>query len=294
MMCRYLLVLSTVLITLQAEAQHFFEKSFNIAFGSTAKMVSYINIPAGNPIAGNIEIQLTGSYNSQLNKGVLTKRIDIVYGGTPQAYLNQSSEIVAASEPLAGQWTIGEFDAVNSRIPIYHLVSTSNILSVKVKFHVLQTAFIETLSAGLVVTTPVAEENSEVRSFRSFTESRIGIGTKSPEHKLDIVGTARAHSILVNTQKTADFVFEPDYKLPSLDSIKNFVQENKHLPGIPSAKQMEKNGINVGDLQIDLLQKIEEITLQMIQLNDTVVKQAEQIKTQANQIKSLQKRRNRK
>ena len=107
---------------------------------------------------------------------------------------------------------------------------------------------------------------------------------------MDIVGTARAHSILVNTQKTADFVFEPDYDLPSLESIKTFVQENKHLPGIPSAKQMEQNGINVGDLQIDLLQKIEEMTLQMIQLNGTVVKQSEQIKTQANQIKLLQKR----
>ncbi len=264
-------------------AQHFYEKSFTTTFNSGAKMVSYINIPTGNQISGNIEIQLTGGYNSQLNKGVLTKRIDIVYAGTPTAYLNQSSEIITASEPLAAQWAIGDFDPVNSRIPIYHLVSTSNMLGVKVKFHVLHSALIESLPTGLTMTAPAIEDNSAARSFRSFTESRIGIGTISPEYKLDIVGTARAHEIIVNTQKTADFVFDPSYQLPVLDSVKNFIQENRHLPGIPSAKQMEKEGINLGNLQIDLLQKIEELTLHLIQAT-------ERINAQERRIKELEKK----
>lgn len=120
-----------------------------------------------------------------------------------------------------------------------------------------------------------AEDFPLSEKLRIKYNGNIGIGTKSPEHRLDIVGTARAHSILVNTQKTADFVFEPDYELPTLDSIKAFVQQNKHLPGIPSAKQMEKDGINVGDLQIDLLQKIEELTLHVISLQ----KQIDDLKT---------------
>ncbi|QRY57134.1 hypothetical protein [Sphingobacterium siyangense] len=134
------------------------------------------------------------------------------------------------------------------------------------------------------MTAPAVEDNTATRSFRSFTESRIGIGTSSPEYKLDIVGTARAHEIRVNTQKTAGFVFDPSYQLPVLDSVKTFIQENRHLPGIPSAKQMERDGINVGNLQIDLLQKIEELTLHLIQATERINAQERRIKELENRM----------
>lgn len=106
-----------------------------------------------------------------------------------------------------------------------------------------------------------------------LASGNLGIGTSSPEHKLDIVGTARAHQIIVNTQKTADFVFESDYKLQSLDQINAFITTNKHLPGIQSAVQMEKEGLNVGQFQIDLLQKIEELTLHLIEKDKQIREQ---------------------
>jgi len=267
-----------LMLSVQLQAQHFFEKSFNVTFPNAAKMVSYINIPTGVNMFGNIEIQLTGGYNSQLSRGILTKRIDIVSVGTANGYLSQNSEIIAASEPMAAQWAIGDYDPINSRIPIYHLVSTSNILGIKLKFHLLQTASIENLQTGLAVATPVNEDNTQTRSFRQFNESRIGIGTSSPEFRLDVVGTIRAHEVRVNTLKTADFVFEKDYNLPSLDSVKLFIEKNKHLPGIPSALEMEKTGINVGSFQIDLLQKVEELTLHLIQATEKINAQEKRIK----------------
>ncbi|MEN5195869.1 hypothetical protein [Sphingobacterium faecium] len=124
------------------------------------------------------------------------------------------------------------------------------------------------ISTGSAIAFGVPSTASEGKEVMRITGNGfLGIGTSSPEHKLDIVGTARAHQIIVNTQKTADFVFAPDYKNPSLEQIDAFIHENKHLPGIQSALQMEKEGLNVGQFQIDLLQKIEELTLHLIEKN---------------------------
>lgn len=63
---------------------------------------------------------------------------------------------------------------------------------------------------------------------------------------MNVVGTVRAHEVRVNPLKTTDFVFDKEYDLPSLDSVKLFIEKNKHLTEIPSALEMEKTGINVG------------------------------------------------
>lgn len=64
----------------------------------------------------------------------------------------------------------------------------------------------------------------------------------------------------------ADFVFDSDYDLPAIDDVDAFIQTNHHLPGIPSADEMKAKGIDVGEMQVKLLQKIEELTLYVIEL----------------------------
>ncbi len=68
----------------------------------------------------------------------------------------------------------------------------------------------------------------------------------------------------------ADYVFEPSYKLMSLDKVESFVKENKHLPNVPSAEEMAKNGLDVTLTSAKLMEKIEELTLYMIELNKEV------------------------
>lgn len=97
------------------------------------------------------------------------------------------------------------------------------------------------------------------------TPGYIGIGTSSPTHKLDVRGTIRANEILVNIVSGADFVFDDSYQLRPLSELKEFVEENRHLPEIPSAAEMQENGLNMNEFQIQLLQKIEELTLYIIQ-----------------------------
>lgn len=62
-----------------------------------------------------------------------------------------------------------------------------------------------------------------------------------------------------------DYVFEPDFKLTSLSEIENYVKEHKHLPEIPSARHIERDGLNLGDINLLLLKKVEELTLHLIE-----------------------------
>ena len=94
----------------------------------------------------------------------------------------------------------------------------------------------------------------------------IGIGTNNPQSTLDIRGKIIANEVEIKVYTGADFVFEPDYILKPLNEVESFIKENKHLPDIPSEKEVIKNGISVGEMQAKLLQKIEELTLYVIDL----------------------------
>ena len=70
---------------------------------------------------------------------------------------------------------------------------------------------------------------------------------------------------MVNVVSGADFVFDKAYKLRPLSEVGSYIQQNHHLPEIPSADDMKQNGVNMSELQIQLLQKVEELTLYIIQ-----------------------------
>ncbi|MGM9830828.1 MAG: hypothetical protein ACI3Z5_02285 [Paludibacteraceae bacterium] len=106
---------------------------------------------------------------------------------------------------------------------------------------------------------------------------KMGIGTSNPQYKLDVNGSLRANEILVNIGNGADFVFEDGYQLRPLQEVSTFIQENGHLPEIQSAADMQENGVSMNQLQIQLLQKIEELTLYLIQQEQTIQQLQEQI-----------------
>lgn len=92
----------------------------------------------------------------------------------------------------------------------------------------------------------------------------IGIGTRDLAKKLTVNGTAKAEEVIVEENVGADFVFKENYNLPTLFDLEKYIEAHKHLPEIPSAEEMKKNGVQVGALQMKLLQKIEELTLHSI------------------------------
>lgn len=96
----------------------------------------------------------------------------------------------------------------------------------------------------------------------------IGMGTTAipAGAKVAVAGKVVCKEIEVTLTGLPDFVFNSDYKLRSLYDVENFINVNKHLPGVPSQQEVVANGMNVGDMNATLLQKVEELTLYMINL----------------------------
>ncbi len=97
------------------------------------------------------------------------------------------------------------------------------------------------------------------------SDGNVGIGVAQPSSTLDVNGTIRAKEVKIEATGWADFVFAEDYKLPTLSEVENHIIENKHLPDIPSEIEVKENGISIGEMQAKLLQKIEELTLYIIE-----------------------------
>jgi len=105
-----------------------------------------------------------------------------------------------------------------------------------------------------------------------YMDGNVGIGTNAPGEKLSVNGKIRAHEIKVESTASTwpDYVFEEEYDLPSLKSTADFIKANKHLPGVPTANDVEKDGISLGEMNKILLQKIEELTLHMIEMKSEI------------------------
>ncbi|UOB18949.1 hypothetical protein [Abyssalbus ytuae] len=128
-------------------------------------------------------------------------------------------------------------------------------------------------------------DNSTIMTIDGNQRS-VGIGTTNPDSKLTVAGNIHSREVKVTINAGADFVFEENYNLPSLKYIENYLIDNKHLPEIASAKEMEKNGIYLGGMNIKLLQKIEELTLYTIHQQ----KEIEKLKKENKELKLLSER----
>lgn len=133
-----------------------------------------------------------------------------------------------------------------------------------------------------------APDNINYHDVMILSENgNIGIGINNPQNKLDVNGTIHAKEVKVDLNGWADYVFKTDYKLPSLEDVERHIKEKGHLPSIPSEQEVLKNGINLGDNQRLLLQKIEELTLYSIEQNKQLKMQNEEINNLKLELKAL-------
>ncbi len=142
-------------------------------------------------------------------------------------------------------------------------------------------------SVGVGTSTPNTNAKLDVNG-NIFSNGKIAIGTtdmtKIGPYALAVNGEAIFNKARVKLYSTwPDYVFHQNYQLPTLREVEHYIQKNKHLPGIPSAAEVEEEGIDLGNNQALLLKKIEELTLYLIQQQKEITalqKEIEQLKKQ--------------
>ncbi|MBO9731710.1 MAG: hypothetical protein J7623_23925 [Chitinophaga sp.] len=105
----------------------------------------------------------------------------------------------------------------------------------------------------------------------------VGIGTTAPQSEFSVKGTITAQRVKVTQTGWADYIFHKDYQLPTLAEVEKYVNTHQHLEGIPSAAEVEKDGVDVGEMNKKLLAKIEELTLYLIEQNKEITEQQKKI-----------------
>ncbi|MEL6340116.1 MAG: hypothetical protein AAFP04_01825 [Myxococcota bacterium] len=131
--------------------------------------------------------------------------------------------------------------------------------------------------------------------YGDFVSGGVGINTTqlsdgSSDYALSVEGKIRATDAIVTYSGWADYVFDNDYTLRPLTDVADFIEENRHLPDVPTAEEIAKRGNNLGETDAVLLRKIEELTLYMIAQNETQQRQAEAIASQRARISELEAR----
>ena len=129
--------------------------------------------------------------------------------------------------------------------------------------------------------------------FGSSGKTYMSIGKDPITQKslLIVDGTIHAKEVIVDLNTDlADYVFHPSYSLMPLHEVEQYVKTNSHLPEIPSAVEVSKNGMSIGEMQNKLLQKIEELTLYVIEQDKKIETQSAQICEQNRKISKLEKK----
>lgn len=219
---------------------------------------------------------------------VFTIEINAQWAGTTNIYNTNSGNVgVGTSSPINKLQVIGDISANTSS------ATTNNGVSINGgNTNIAGSANVNRLRFG------GNDANSNYFTIQGVSNvdyltvnnGNIGIGTIDTKgYKLAVNGSAVFTKVVVKPYAAwPDYVFESSYSLMPLDSLENFLAINRHLPGVPKAEEVIKNGIDLAENQKILLQKIEELTLYIIQENKTIEAQNLKIILLEQQIKILQ------
>ncbi|WP_246236375.1 tail fiber protein [Flavobacterium ajazii] len=233
------------------------------AFGDNIRMINFSAFGTttlqGN---GNIDIKTEGGYSIIFGTAAI-ERMRILSNGnvgigtsTPEAKLHVKGDLQNNGNILLGH--TGETNYISSR-------EVDQVLGIRgsnfIKFSTYNGDWKDRMIINNI--------------------GNIGIGTTIPDSKLTVAGNIHSQEVKVTMQAgtVPDYVFTKEYQLKSLDEVEAYIKQNSHLPEIPSAKEIEKNGLMLAEMNMSLLKKIEELTLYSIEQNKKIEAQSKEIET---------------
>lgn len=132
--------------------------------------------------------------------------------------------------------------------------------------------------------------NSKNGVLNVYGNGKVGIGTSNPDMQLTVKGNIHAQEVKIDLKVPApDYVFKKEYALRSIEEVEKFIAKNKHLPDIPSAKEFKENGVMQAEMDMNLLKKIEELTLYTISQEKKIKYLEEQNKILTSLVKRVSK-----
>ncbi|GAB3909971.1 autotransporter outer membrane beta-barrel domain-containing protein [Mucilaginibacter boryungensis] len=227
----------------------------------TLQTTDYASVDGGNiilqPATGNVGIGTTGPL----------AKLSVVGG----ALTTSGAGLSISSALTTGRLTTGQVNSIHNWLDNESLELSSG----------------SSEKTGIAIEGQTSALGSTVRMFtggnenlRMLANGKVGIGTTTPDELLSVNGTIHSKEVKVNLTGLPDYVFKPEYHLPTLAEVKSYIDKNSHLPEIPSAQEVEKNGLNLGEMNKLLLKKVEELTLYLVEKDKEVKGQQGEIKQQ--------------
>ncbi len=249
----------------------------NVGIGTnspTAKLtiLTPINTTGWTHIGGADSIIVTegiGGVSASLGT-VSNHAFRIHTNGTGKLSIYPGGEVVVGSNATGsfGKFTV---QTLNNSYGISHLGEGGNVLATRMGG---SSAGIGTFSGTHMRI--FCKGRSDI--FIAEATGNVGIGYENfGTYKLAVNGSVRSKEIVVETANWPDYVFDEKYKLAPLNEVEKYIEQNKHLPNIPSANEIEQTGLHVGDIQKKMIEKIEELTLYIIAANKKIEKLEQQM-----------------
>ncbi|MDP1621266.1 MAG: hypothetical protein Q8M08_02900 [Bacteroidales bacterium] len=246
-------------------------------FGTTHGDLHFSSIPStgGSPetrsestIQNNVKMTITPGGRIGINTKTPTQALEVCHRDTTGGInINQLDTSLKKSEIKfsiggVGHWSLGHY--LSSSRPKSFFIWNQNRQATE--FFIADNGM-----TGINTEWPCARLDVN----GDFKASAIGIGTNPPSpsspYKLFVEGGIKAREIRVTVSAFADHVFDKDYSLISIPDLESFISANHRLPGIPSAREVfENDGIEIGAMQVRLLEKIEEQSLYIISLQHQI------------------------